>query len=85
MWRRYVIIAGTAFIVLGLILASVLDLDSRGPELVPGPQGSLTPHLFGPQRMQKLAGRAEAWLVPWLGNSARQSGETAAVLPSSQP
>ena len=85
MWRRYVIIAGTAFIVLGLILASVLDLNARGPELMPGPQGSLTPHLFGPQKMEKLAVRAEAWLVPWLRSSAPQSGQTAASLPAAQP
>jgi hypothetical protein len=85
MWRRYVIIVGTAFIVLGLILASVLDLDARGPQLMPGPQGSLTPHLFGAQRMQKMAGRAEAWLVPWLRSSAHPGGESAATLPASQP
>jgi hypothetical protein len=85
MWRRYVIIVGTAFIVLGLILASVLDLATRAPQLVPGPQGSLTPHLFGTQRMQKLAVRAEAWLVPWLRSSARQSGESTAALPQDQP
>lgn len=85
MWRRYVIIVGTAFIVLGLILGSVLDLDRHGAELVPGPQGSLNPQLLGGQKMQKLAGRAEAWLVPLLRSSARQRGETAASLPAGQP
>jgi hypothetical protein len=85
MWRRYVIIVGTAFIVLGLILASVLDLDTRGPQFVPGPQGSLTPRLLGTQKMQKLAVRAETWLVPWLRRSARPSGESTAALPPEQP
>ena len=85
MWRRYVIIVGTSFIVLGLFLASVLDLDARGPGLVPGPQGVPTPHFYGAQKMRKLAGQAEAWLVPGLRSSARQSGETAASLPAGQP
>ncbi|MDE2466282.1 MAG: hypothetical protein KGO02_21605 [Alphaproteobacteria bacterium] len=85
MWRRYVIIIGTACIVSGLILGSVLDLDAHGQRFMPQAGSSLAPRFLAHHQVEKLATRAEAWLTPFLGNASRRSEESAASLPAGQP